>query len=122
FSVHLSLYADETSARCTWLIPEAHYLESWGDGRAYDGTVAIQQPLIAPLYGGRSAHEVLDVLVNEAGRSGYEIVQAHWLGERGEDSFEQFWQTALHDGVVAESALPPKEVTLRAGIGGEPPA
>ncbi|HXF64334.1 MAG TPA: TAT-variant-translocated molybdopterin oxidoreductase [Caldilineaceae bacterium] len=122
FRAHLSLYADETSARCTWLLPESHYLEAWSDGRAYDGTVAIQQPLIAPLYASRSAHELLDVLVNETPRSGYEIVQAHWLGEYGEAGFEEFWQTALHDGVVAESALPPKAVTLRAGIGSELPA
>ncbi|MGH7429762.1 MAG: TAT-variant-translocated molybdopterin oxidoreductase, partial [Candidatus Methylomirabilaceae bacterium] len=48
--VHLSLYDDETSARCDWHVPETHYLESWGDARAYDGTVTIVQPLIAPLY------------------------------------------------------------------------
>lgn len=49
FRVHLSLYDDETSAQCHWQIPEAHFLESWGDARAYDGTVSIVQPLIAPL-------------------------------------------------------------------------
>ena len=53
--VHLSLYDDETSEVCQWQLPEAHYLETWGDARAFDGTVTIQQPLIQPLYGGRSA-------------------------------------------------------------------
>ena len=48
--VHLALYDDETSALCHWHVPEAHYLESWSDARAYDGTVSIVQPLIAPLY------------------------------------------------------------------------
>src|SRR5204862_8204084 len=57
--VHLSLYDDETSALCHWQIPEAHVLESWSDARGYDGTASIVQPLIAPLYGGRTAHELL---------------------------------------------------------------
>ena len=66
-SVHLSLYDDETSALCDWQIPQAHFLESWSDTRAFDGTVAIQQPLIAPLYGGKSAHELLALLTRPDG-------------------------------------------------------
>ena len=57
--VHLSLYDDETSALCHWHVPEAHFLESWSDARAFDGTASIVQPLIAPLYNGKSAHELL---------------------------------------------------------------
>jgi molybdopterin-containing oxidoreductase family iron-sulfur binding subunit len=76
--VHLSLYKDETSELCQWHIPEAHYLESWGDARAYDGTVSIIQPLIAPLYSGKSAHEVLAAFLNEPERPGYEIVRDYW--------------------------------------------
>ena len=57
--VHLGLYDDETAQLCHWHVPEAHYLESWGDARAFDGTVSIVQPLIAPLYGGKTAHELL---------------------------------------------------------------
>ena len=56
---HLGLYEDETSALCQWHIPEAHFLEAWSDVRSDDGTVTIIQPLIAPLYGGKSAHEVI---------------------------------------------------------------
>src|SRR5208337_1304328 len=62
FSVRLGLYEDETSALCHWHIPQAHDLESWGDARAYDGTVSVIQPLIAPLYGGKSALELLGLL------------------------------------------------------------
>ena len=57
--VHSGLYEDETSAYCHWHIPETHYLESWSDIRAYDGTATILQPLIAPLYSGKSSHEIL---------------------------------------------------------------
>jgi MoCo/4Fe-4S cofactor protein with predicted Tat translocation signal len=76
--IHLSLYKDETSELCQWHIPEAHYLESWSDARAYDGTASIIQPLIAPLYSGRTAHEVLAAFLNEPERPGYEIVRDYW--------------------------------------------
>ncbi|MCI0424068.1 MAG: TAT-variant-translocated molybdopterin oxidoreductase [Acidobacteria bacterium] len=124
--VHLGLYQDETSALCHWHIPEAHFLESWSDARAYDGTVTILQPLIAPLYGGKTAHEVLASLTSRPEHSSYEIVREHWqAGFAGAaapaskpptpqalPAFEQFWRKSLHDGVVPGTALPPKAVTL----------
>ena len=51
---HVGLYSNETAAWCHWHVPEAHYLESWSDARAYDGTVSIVQPLIAPIYDGKT--------------------------------------------------------------------
>ncbi len=111
--VHLSLYQEETSALCHWHVPAAHYLESWSDVRAYDGTVTILQPLIAPLYNGKSAHELLAGILGQPDRTGHDIVRDHWKAQyRGKD-FELFWRTALHDGVVAGTALPPKRLALR---------
>ncbi|HEX5069213.1 MAG TPA: 4Fe-4S dicluster domain-containing protein, partial [Vicinamibacterales bacterium] len=81
--VHLSLFQDETSELCHWHIPESHYLEAWGDARAYDGTVTIIQPLIAPLYESRSAHELVAAMSGQAQQSGYEIVRDYWAGQRG---------------------------------------
>jgi ferredoxin len=78
---HLGLHYDETAALCHWHIPEAHFLESWSDVRAADGTVSIIQPLIAPLYNGYSVHEVAGVLNGPVRRPGYEIVRAYWRGE-----------------------------------------
>ncbi|MBV9937361.1 MAG: TAT-variant-translocated molybdopterin oxidoreductase, partial [Acidobacteriaceae bacterium] len=60
--VRLGNFYDETSHYSHWHIPEAHYLETWSDSRAFDGTVTIQQPLVEPLYGGKSAHEVISIL------------------------------------------------------------
>jgi MoCo/4Fe-4S cofactor protein with predicted Tat translocation signal len=74
---HLGLYEDETSALCHWHIPETHYLESWSDVRADDGTVTIIQPLIAPLYNGKSAHEVMAALTGTE-RQGYDLLRAYW--------------------------------------------
>ncbi len=110
--VHLSLYHDETSALCDWNIPEAHYLEAWGDARAFDGTVTIIQPLIAPLYGGKSVHEVLSIFERETEQSGYDVVRGYWRDKTTGVDFEEFWQASLNAGVVAGSALPQKPVRL----------
>ncbi len=112
--VHLGLYEDETAEQCHWHIPEAHYLETWGDARAYDGTTTIIQPLISPLYDGKSAHEILAVLAGQAGTTGHDIVRAYWQGQKKGLDFEQFWQTSLNNGIVEDSTLPPKPVKLSA--------
>ncbi len=76
--VHLSSHKDETSELCHWHVPEAHYLESWSDTRAFDGTVTIVQPLIEPLYGSKTAHEVLAVFSAQYDRKGYDLVRDYW--------------------------------------------
>ncbi|MBI3492579.1 MAG: TAT-variant-translocated molybdopterin oxidoreductase [Acidobacteria bacterium] len=117
--VHLSLYDDETSERCQWQIPEAHFLESWSDARAYDGTVSIIQPLIAPLYGGKSAHELLAAMSDRPERSAYDIVREFWSAQDGaQNEFEASWRRWLHDGVIANSAYAPKTVTLQSPVAG----
>jgi molybdopterin-containing oxidoreductase family iron-sulfur binding subunit len=121
--IHLSQHEDETSALCHWHIPETHYLESWGDLRAYDGTVTIVQPLIAPLYSGKSAHEVLAALAGQPDRSPYDIVREFWRTRLSSPDFERDWQVALHDGVMAGTALPVRPMALRSGwLGSEPQA
>ena len=79
--VHLSLYDNETSAVCQWRLPEAHYLETWGDARAFDGTVTIQQPLIQPLYGGRSALRTAADVHRPAGNERPRYRQGYWASQ-----------------------------------------
>jgi len=115
FSAHLSLYEDETSAACQWHIPEAHPLEAWSDARAWDGTATILQPLISPLYGGKSAHDLVAGLSASPGRGGYDQVRDTWKGfaiHAGIADFEAFWRKSVHDGTVAGTALAPRPVTL----------
>jgi MoCo/4Fe-4S cofactor protein with predicted Tat translocation signal len=114
--VHLSLYEDETSALCHWHVPEAHYLESWGDTRAFDGTVSIVQPLISPLYSGKSAYELMAALGGKSGLAGYDIVRDYWRRQFSATEFEERWQRALHDGFIAGTALPPKDVSLKTSL------
>ncbi|MBM4061734.1 MAG: 4Fe-4S dicluster domain-containing protein [Planctomycetes bacterium] len=111
-SVHAGAYRDETGQLCQWHFPLAHELECWGDSRAHDGTVAIQQPLILPLHGGVSALEFLGFLNQEPNWEGLvgardavfgnELVKAHWQAASGAADFAgAWWPKALHDGVVA---------------------
>ena len=117
--IHHSQFVDETSYQCHWHLPEAHYLEAWSDAQSYDGTASIVQPLIEPLYQGRSAHEVVAMLSDLEEASGREIVRGHWRShwesrhEKG--PFEPFWEKSLHDGVIPGTALPPKQVKLKDG-------
>jgi MoCo/4Fe-4S cofactor protein with predicted Tat translocation signal len=112
--VHLSSDVNETSALCGWHIPQNHFLESWSDARAYDGTVSIVQPLILPLYAGKSAHEVLAAMISPPGRSDYDIVHDCWKSKNPGDDFEKSWRQSLHDGLIQNTALPAKMVSLRA--------
>ena len=122
FSARLGLYEDETSALCHWHIPQAHGLESWGDARAYDGTVTVIQPLIAPLYGGKSEVDFLAVLNAQAAKPSHDFVHDYWQAQRPNvERFDVFWEKTLRDGVVADTALQPKQVSLKPGIGTDPP-
>ena len=112
-AVSLGLYDDETAVHCQWHVPMAHYLESWGDARAFDGTVTLLQPLIAPLYDGRTASELLEILLGRAARSGYEIVRDHWKKERPSPAFDTFWARSLNDGVVDGTSSPTLQVALQ---------
>jgi molybdopterin-containing oxidoreductase family iron-sulfur binding subunit len=109
FSAHLGRYVNHTSYLCQWHLPESHYLESWGDIRSFDGSAALIQPLIAPLYQTHTAIELLRNLFKAGMGSGHEIVRGFWqeqLGLSG-DAFEQWWQQALRAGVIASSAAAP---------------
>jgi molybdopterin-containing oxidoreductase family iron-sulfur binding subunit len=118
--IHLGLYFDETAELCDWHVPEAHFLESWGDLRSFDGTVTIQQPLIAPLYDGRQAIELLSTLNGAPGRSPAELVKEFWTGAFATGGFadaagqpfataDTFWRATLHEGFI------PSTSNLRAG-------
>jgi molybdopterin-containing oxidoreductase family iron-sulfur binding subunit len=124
--VHLGMYVDETSACCHWHIPEAHYLEAWSDARAVDGTASVVQPLIAPLYAGRSAHELLAALVGEQDRSAYDLVRntwrRHWQQTGASGDFEKYWRRLLHDGIIPDTARTPLAMTLKADWAKELPA
>ncbi len=106
-TVHLGSHLDETGVLSTWHINKTHYLESWSDARAYDGTITIIQPMIDPLYGGKSAHDVLQALLANPQASAYDVVQANAKTYIKGD-FAAGWRKALHDGWVEGTAFTAK--------------
>ena len=114
--VQHSLYQDETYDHVHWHINATHYLEQWGDCARFDGTVTIIQPLIAPLYDGKSEYEFIFALVGSSETAGYDIVRKYWQGQMKGGDFEAAWRKALHDGFVANTAFPAKTVSAKGGV------
>ena len=113
-SIYLGTELDETAALCSWHVPRAHYLESWGDAKSFDGTISLQQPLIEPLYGGKTPQEVFGVIFQQQPvRDDYENVHSYWQTQKQWPDFEKGWRRALHDGLIAGTALPQKNVRLK---------
>ncbi|MCU1308949.1 MAG: Molybdopterin oxidoreductase, iron-sulfur binding subunit, partial [Candidatus Angelobacter sp.] len=112
---HVATHVDETSRLSHWNVPMAHYLESWGDARAYDGTVSIVQPLIEPLYHGVTAHEVVATFSDSPGVAAFETVQNYWKAQNKVSAadFNAWWKKTLHDGFIPNSAAAPKSVAAK---------
>ena len=139
--VHSGLFFDETATLSHWHVPATHYLEAWGDARSFDGTTSIVQPLIQPLYSGKSAHEVIATLSDRPERNAYDVVREYWMangvGQAGgviptataaaaaptapalpaqpvsaASTFEQHWRKWLHDGFIAGTAFAPSAAVV----------
>ena len=111
-TIHLASHVDETSALCEWHLPEAHYLESWGDARSADGTIGVIQPMIEALFGGRSATELLNQCTTGLEKKGHDLVRETWQTTLPALDFEKQWRRVLHDGLLKKSVLPEVDPTL----------
>ena len=106
-SFHLSSYADETSALCTWHLPRAHHLESWGDARTWDGTYTIAQPIIEPIFGARSAIEVVKHLVGRGDTPAADLVKETFGAlATGDGGGDLAWRKAVHEGYAKAELAP----------------
>jgi len=106
--IYVGPFENETSARCQWMVPEPHFLESWGDGRADDGSVCLCQPLIEPLYDSHSFHQVLAALDGRNDATSYELIHEYWTS-LGVD--ETTFRRAIHDGFLPGHGLQTKNVS-----------
>ena len=120
-SVHLSLYANATSKASVWHLPRAHWIESWGDVRAYDGTISVVQPLIQPMMPleqqGWSSIELLATLASTEPKEGYSIVRATEASRSGTTgtTFEAHWRTVLDTGLIEGTATPVSSTRIENG-------
>jgi MoCo/4Fe-4S cofactor protein with predicted Tat translocation signal len=114
--IHLGLYDDETAPYCHWHIPGAHTLESWGDIRSHDGQVSLIQPLIEPLYGGKSLGDLLALVGGQPNVKMYDVLKAYWERAADRSDFNTYWQQSLHDGVMAGTAFAPRRPKLKSSL------
>jgi len=121
-AVLVSSHFDETAEYCQWHIAESHFLETWGDARAFDGTVSVIQPLIAPLYHTHSAFEVLAAFTENPGQAAYDAVRDRLNTLAGATDQELYWRKTLNDGVIANSASAPISVAPKFNPASLPPA
>jgi Fe-S-cluster-containing dehydrogenase component len=112
-TIYVSSHFDETAEYCDWHISESHYLETWGDARAFDGTVSVIQPLISPLYHTHSAFEVLAAFTDKRDVTAYDAVRERLQAAAGTNDPEKFWRKTLNDGVIANSAYAPVSVSAK---------
>lgn len=115
FIVHHGLFYDETAVYSHWHVPAAHFLESWDDAKAHDGTASIVQPLIAPLYQGKTASEVLTTLTKNPSLSAYQIVNNYWTGGAKGGDAEKAWRRALNDGIIQNTSVAPASSPVSVG-------
>jgi len=121
-SVHVSTHFDETAEYSQWHIAESHFLETWGDARAFDGTVSVIQPLIAPLYRTHTPFDVLAAFTDKQGVTAYDAVRDRLKASAGARDPEKFWRKTLNDGIVANSAYPPISIAPKFNPASLPPA
>jgi molybdopterin-containing oxidoreductase family iron-sulfur binding subunit len=119
-SICVSSHFDETAELCDWHVAESHFLETWGDARAFDGTVSVIQPLIAPLYRTHSAREALAAFSDKPGVTDYDALRERLKAAYPSGEFEKFWRKTLNDGLVVGSAFPPSAVSAKFSPGSLP--
>jgi MoCo/4Fe-4S cofactor protein with predicted Tat translocation signal len=112
-TAHLGSHFNETAVVAEWHINGTHFLENWSDTRAYDGTATVIQPMIEPLYGGKSAHDVIQSMLSDPDTSPYDAVRKTWQANLG-SSPEHGWRKILHDGLIAGTAFQPRTVSAKA--------
>jgi molybdopterin-containing oxidoreductase family iron-sulfur binding subunit len=131
--VHSTRHRTATARKASWAVPATHYLEQWGDTRGFEGTYSIVQPMILPLFGGVSDHELLNALLsNEDTPPAKEFSMAPALMGTVEDpgpgyklirdtfaavvagSNDDLWNNALRDGFVANTAYPAAAASFNA--------
>ncbi|HYK47539.1 MAG TPA: 4Fe-4S dicluster domain-containing protein, partial [Parafilimonas sp.] len=87
---------DETTQLCKYVIPDHHYLESWGDAEPKSGFVSLMQPTINPLFKTRQWQDSL-LKWSGAATDYHTFFKTYWVGKAGN---ELAFDKALQDGVV----------------------
>ncbi|HLQ84597.1 MAG TPA: TAT-variant-translocated molybdopterin oxidoreductase [Salinisphaeraceae bacterium] len=109
--IHWGLYFDESAHYAHWHVPATHALEAWGDMRAFEGTASLVQPLITPLYHGRTALQMLHAITAGEETDARALLRGFWRKQRP-DTFDQQWTRWLQQGVVPDTAAAVVDVSM----------
>ncbi len=95
-SISFASKLDETAVACKYVIPDHHYLESWGDAEAKTGYFSFMQPTIYPLF---KTRQWQDSLLKWSGATTdyLSFLKGYWSAKLGG---ETGWDKALQDGVL----------------------
>jgi molybdopterin-containing oxidoreductase family iron-sulfur binding subunit len=87
---------DETAALCKYVIPDHHFLESWGDAEPITGHISFIQPTINPLFKTRAFQ---DSLLKWSGNATVytNYLKNIWATKLGG---EEAWNKTLQEGVI----------------------
>jgi MoCo/4Fe-4S cofactor protein with predicted Tat translocation signal len=115
---HLTVRRNETSEYCEWVIPQAHYLESWDIVRAYDGTASVVQPLIAPLFEGRTPAQMLAMILGKPNTTPHALTKDYFAKHfASQADLQNAWKQALSEGMIAKSAATAQSPAARFDVG-----
>ena len=105
--VRLGYHEDETSQTAQWHVPQAHFLEQWGDVRTADGTYNVIQPMILPLFGGLSDLDLMVMLMGQQPNDKPDLVRETWKGFNKTQGVSEdlAWNAFLRDGFVPGTAF-----------------
>jgi len=130
--VSFSPYLDETSERAHMLLPDHHFLESWGDHEPRSGVNSLVQPVMTPVFRTKQTGDVLLSVARRAGLSlpnaaptFYEYLRSRWQREVlpgagiAGATFEDSWRQALKRGVVVAGETTGGSPSLNAGALGQ---
>ncbi|HNQ11622.1 MAG TPA: TAT-variant-translocated molybdopterin oxidoreductase [Bacteroidia bacterium] len=107
--VSLSSKHCETSSLCDYTCPDSHYLESWNDHEAYNGSYSLCQPTINPLYNTRQAPHSLLVWAGQGDMDYMGFVKQNWTEQiyakqNTISSADAFWNDCLEKGVYSNAS------------------
>ncbi|HEX8679745.1 MAG TPA: TAT-variant-translocated molybdopterin oxidoreductase, partial [Chthoniobacterales bacterium] len=116
--VRVGYYEDATSATAKWHVPQAHYLETWGDALTSEGAYVAVQPMILPLFGGLSDLQMLNGILGRPMLEGPELIQDTFRASAPPGDPAAAWSQLLRDGFATHVPLRDKPPTFNAGAAG----